>query len=52
MEEENHFTQTLLPALVAALAAAAMTAGLLPWQLSLSLYPLHMLSTLSHFALK
>jgi hypothetical protein len=38
MEEEDHFTQTLLPALVAALAAAAMAARLLPLQLSLSLY--------------
>jgi hypothetical protein len=40
MEEEDHFTQTLLPALIAALAAAAMAARLLPLQLSLSLYSL------------
>jgi hypothetical protein len=33
MEEENHFTQTLLPALFAALAA-----GLLPMAAPLSLY--------------
>jgi hypothetical protein len=30
IEEKNHFTQTLLPALFAALAAPAMTARLLP----------------------
>jgi len=40
MEEEDHFTQTLLPALIAALAAAAMAARLLPLQLSLSLHSL------------
>ena len=40
MEEEDHFTQTQLPALFAALAAAAMAARLLPLQLSLSLYSL------------
>ena len=45
MEEEDHFTQTQLPALFAALAAAAMAARLLPLQLSLSL--LHKLTTLS-----
>jgi hypothetical protein len=33
MEEEDHFTQTLLPALIVALAAAAMAARLLPLQL-------------------
>jgi hypothetical protein len=32
MEEEDHFTQTQLPALFAALAAAAMAARLLPLQ--------------------
>jgi flagellar biosynthesis component FlhA len=32
MEEEDHFTQTQLPALIAALAAAAMAARLLPLQ--------------------
>jgi hypothetical protein len=32
MEEEDHFTQTLLPTLIAALAAAAMAARLLPLQ--------------------
>jgi hypothetical protein len=42
MEEEDHFTQTLLPALIAALAAAAMAARLLPLQLStFSLYSSH-----------
>jgi hypothetical protein len=46
MEEKDHFTQTLLPALIAALAAAAMTARLLPLQLSLSLYSLHIFTTL------
>ena len=40
MEEEDYFTQTLLPALIDALAAAAMAAGLLPLQLSLSFYSL------------
>jgi len=35
MEEENHFTQTLLPALFAALAA-----GLLPMAAPLSLFSL------------
>jgi len=52
MEEEDHFTLTLLPALLAALAAAAMAARLLPLQpltLSWSLYCTH--SSLSHFAL-
>jgi len=34
MEEEDHFTQTQLPALIAALAATAMAARLLPLQLS------------------
>jgi hypothetical protein len=43
MEEEDHFTLTQLPALIAALAAAAMAAA---WQLSLSLYSLHILTTL------
>jgi hypothetical protein len=52
MEEEDHFTQTLLLALIAALAAAAMAARLLPLQLSLSLHSLahtHVFSL--HFAL-
>jgi len=35
MEEEDHFTQTQLPALIAAFAAAAMTARLLPLQFSI-----------------
>ena len=41
MEEEDHFTQTLLPALVAALAVAAIAA------LSFSLSSSHALYTLS-----
>ena len=41
MEEEDHFTQTLLPALVAALAAATIAA------LSFSLSSSHALYTLS-----
>ena len=45
MEEKDHFTQTLLPAHIAALVAAAITA-----LLSFS-YSLHILS-LSHIALK
>jgi len=32
MEEEDHFTQTQLPALIAALAAAVMAVRLLPLQ--------------------
>jgi len=55
-EEEDHFTQTQLPALFAALAAAAMAARLLPLQLStfsLVLYISHHshLSLLSHVCL-
>jgi hypothetical protein len=46
MEEEDHFTLTQLSALIAALAAAVMTARLLLLQLSLSLYSLHILTTL------
>jgi hypothetical protein len=46
MDEEDHFTQTQLTALIAALAVAAMTTRLLPLQLSLSLYSLHILTTL------
>jgi hypothetical protein len=46
MEEEDHFTQTQLPTLIAAFAAAAMAARLLPLQLSLSLYTLHILTPL------
>jgi hypothetical protein len=38
MEEEDHFTQTQLPALFGALTAAAIAARLLPLQLSLSLH--------------
>ena len=42
MEEEDHFTLTLLPTLIVALAAAAMAAALLPLQLStFSLYSSH-----------
>jgi len=42
MEEEDHFTQTLLPTLIAAFATAAMAAALLPLQLStFSLYSSH-----------
>jgi len=56
MEEEDHFTQTQLPALFAALTAAAMAAKLLPLQLStfsLILYISHHshLSLLSHVCL-
>jgi hypothetical protein len=41
IEEEDHFTQTQLIALI-----AAMAARLLPLQLSLSLYSLHILTIL------
>jgi len=52
MEEEDHFTQTLLPTLIAALAAAAMAARLLPLQLStFTLFSSHSHNPLFHFAL-
>jgi len=52
MEEEDHFTQTLLPALIAALAAAAMAARLLPLQLStFTLFSSHSHTLSSQFAL-
>jgi len=52
MEEEDHFTQTLLPALIAALAAAAMAARLLPLQLStFSLYSSHSHTSLTFCSL-
>jgi hypothetical protein len=52
MEEEDHFTLTLLPALLAALAAAAMAARLLPLQpFTFSLGLSTALTALSHFAL-
>jgi hypothetical protein len=58
MKEEDHFTQTQLTALFAALAAAAMATRLLPLQLStfsLVLYISHhsllSLSLLSHVCL-
>jgi len=38
MEEEDHFIQTQLPTLIAALAATAMAAGLLPLAAPLSLF--------------
>ena len=40
MEEEDHFIQTQLSALIATLAAAAMTARLLPLPFTLSLFSL------------
>jgi len=43
---EGSLHSTLLPALFGALTAAAMAATLLPLQLSLSLYSLHILTTL------
>jgi hypothetical protein len=46
MEEEDHFTQTLLPTLIAALAAAAMATRLRHCSPSLSLYTLHILTPL------
>jgi len=52
MEEEDHFTLTLLPTLIVALAAAAMAAALLPLQLStFSLYSSHSHTSLTQFAL-
>jgi len=57
MEEEDHFTQTLLPTLIAALAAAALAAAalaarLLPLQLStFTLFSSHSHNPLLHFAL-
>jgi predicted ABC-type sugar transport system permease subunit len=47
MEEEDYFTQTQLPALIAALAAAVMAARLLPLTVPLSL----LFSSHSHFLL-
>ncbi|KAI5596257.1 hypothetical protein BDE02_03G194400, partial [Populus trichocarpa] len=50
--EEDHFTQTLLPALIAALAAAAMATRLLPLQLStFSLYSSHSHTSLTFCSL-
>jgi len=52
MEEEDHFTQTLLPTLIAALAAAAMAARLLPLQpFTFSLHSSHSHPSLYHCAL-
>jgi len=55
MEEEDYFTQTQLPALIAALATVAMAARLLPLHLSFSLYSLththHSLILLSNVCL-
>ena len=48
MEEEDHFTQTQLPALIAALAAAALAAAALDSP-SFSLGLLHSALTLSNF---
>ena len=52
MEEEDHFTQPLLPTLIAAFAAAAKAAALLPLQLStFSLYSSHSHTSLTFCSL-